>query len=191
MRTETSESALVYRGPTRVSTGNNTALTTTCLVRTSAPAGNATTGMYLDTGTEGITGCNDWSNFASVYDEYRVLALEVTYVPNYDANYATGGLTQAVGAVGMYHDNVVRVSGGVTTFVSLADVCTNPSWQIWHTGTRAKWTWKATGTEEMQFYPVASAVRTGSIAGWIPGAASTSNYGTIFVSHVVQFRGRQ
>lgn len=187
---EVSENSVVYRGPTRVTTGNNTRTTTTCLVRTGTPAGNATTGMYLDIGTETVNSCNDWSSFAGIYGEYRVLALEVTWVPNYNSTYATGGLTQAVGAAGMYHDNVVRVSGGVTTFASLADVCTNPAWKIWHTGERAVWTWRATGTEEMQFSPIAVLTRHGSIAGWIPGATSTSNYGTMFYSYVVQFRGR-
>ncbi len=183
---------ITYRGPLKLGVQNNVRTTRTNIVIVGAPAGNATTGMYMDYGTSVVTSAAEWASFAAVYDEARVLAMQVHYEPYYNNTYAVGGPTANCGAVAVYHDATPRVSGGVTTFGSVDEICANPSWRVWHTGKSVSIGWRATGTEEMQFATIAAGLpRHGGISGWIPGASSTSVYGRIYVSILVEFRGRQ
>lgn len=163
---------------------------------------NVTTIVILNTQTSiGVilsSDCHGWSQFVNynVYDAYRVLAMEIEYLPTLSGTGlgATGFLPITCCCVCDYDDATANLSTiqGASNYESFKSFCCGNT--IVGTKTWKYSKWKANGADLMQFSTVAGApTKVGSIKTlFSSGSAATSNctVGTLVQRALVQFRGR-
>lgn len=130
----------------------------------------------------------DWSNFAGAYHEYRVLAMQLDFLPNNQYSKTTTtcapiaavidrtGSTLVIGnwAAAVGHDSV--------TFLTLENRWKKP-WCL-------PPIWRANGNEEMQWNETSSLMTTGLIKLYSENNTATTTFGRIILTFVVQFRNR-
>jgi len=122
----------------------------------------------------------DWSSFAAVWDECRVLGLKVTYIPFFTAN---PSVTQ--GSVVIVTD---RDSNGALTSLSAGydyESCT-----LGQTERRFVHEAKMTGIEDSGFVITASPPTPWWFKFYTSGLSISTAYGELFYEMLVQFRGR-
>jgi len=181
-----SASAIVYTGAVRPATGSgapNDAVTVHMSFINSMTGG--TVGLQNYYGTVNCTSCADWSKYSALYDEYRVLGMQVDYWPN-----ALDGSTQVNQSAGMSVST--HSTSNPFPFTSLSVIGDYGTVQPFYTSRPCKLVWKMASTEESQFAPTASSGSQGYVGFWAPNATSTGSgaYGYALVSFAVQFRGR-
>jgi len=179
-------SAIVYTGSVRdASTGGipNDAVTIHMSFINTMTGGSV--GLQNYYGMVNCTNCSDWSKYAGLYDEYRVLGMQVEYWPN-----ALDGSTQVIQSAGM--SVATHSTSNPFPFTSLSVIGDYGTVQPFYTGKPCKLIWKMASTEESQFTPTASSGSQGYVGFWAPNATTTSSgaYGYALVSFAVQFRGR-
>ncbi len=180
--------ALVYRGPSRIplSTAQNDVFTTQI---NNQGALTTTAGGVIATVFDSYSQAStpaDWTNLANLYTEYRILSMDLEFLPWNKYNQPT---TSALAP--MY--SVVDRSNN-TAIGSLAQVMAYDSVEAVEPSTYFKRVVKMNSAEEAQWIPTGSSPATASrlyVKLYSSGnVASTTLYD--FVARlVVQFRGRQ
>lgn len=132
-----------------------------------------------------ISNCGDWSSFVAVYDECRILGIELDWFPNTGA-----GSTSVAHSAGLAVSTHSPINPFPFTSIS---TMSDYAWKPFHTGKPLKLVWKMDSTEEAQFVPTSGVVSQGALGFWAPYATTTASnaYGMIVVSFKVQFRGRK
>lgn len=133
-----------------------------------------------------VSTVSDWAGYAATYDEYRVLGMELDYLPNYP-----GGNSAVVHAAGFgvtTHSTDSFVSPSVDSLVQRSN------WRPFYTSVAYKEQWHMASIEEAGFVSTAQAGTApllGTIALFAPGATTASSYGYFVGTFAVQFRGRK
>jgi len=141
-------------------------------------------GMQGAVGNGNVSSSADWTRFAGLYDEYRVLGFRIDWRPHY--GWGNNTVIQASGLWITTHQPT-----NPTPFTSLNQMIDYQDWSEIHTGKQSSKEWKMSSTEESQFTPTAGPVTGGYICWFIPTATTTSVvYGNFYVTYRVQFRGR-
>jgi hypothetical protein len=179
-----SSAVVVYRGPIHTSKPLASDTATVRLAVNFNVTGSSV-GYSGYAGTGGVTGSADWSRFAGIYDECRIMGMEMQYVPN------AINCTQVVQSAGF--TNVTNNPTNPGPFTSLSQVIGYEDWRASNSGQPFRRVWRMSSTEEAQFVSTSSTPASqGWINIWFPNATTTGSaaYGFIIVTYVVQFRGR-
>lgn len=128
-----------------------------------------------------VTSANDWTNLSASFEEYRVLALEVHYRPNNRYSKSTTICRPIISAVD---------HGSSASFASYADAQTHESARFMSLEDPHKRTWRMNDLQEGDFVPTTGAP---SIAGGVKfygdSVSFTIEYGIVFYTYLVEFRG--
>jgi len=179
-----------YTGPSRLPVSIRPPSQLVQLNRQIAVALTAATsfGFNVNNGDPEALPITEFSTWAGLYDEYRVLSIEAEYKPafvNASTNVATlgGGLP--------WLTVVLRNSGAVPT--AAAQLIENSSVEESPVNAPFKRVAKMSSTDEAQLLPINTApTALFGISGFvIPSAASTTQmYGSILVRYMIHFRTR-
>jgi hypothetical protein len=171
-----------YRGPVRLpGRAMQEAMVLVSLTSTSAVS-SSVAGLLANTFSMNPGGFTDWASYKVLYDEFRVLGTEMTYIPNYNNTYAAA-LIQAPFLIGTDRDsNTVPANYGAAWNYESAVVGT--------TGSKLHLTAKMTGSEDAQFLTTTSGVVPWYHWYFANGLTASTNYGSMFFRMLVQFRGR-
>ena len=184
---------LEYRGPIRLAkpSGPKSALrthkTTIFVSRTSL----ATNGSGVVTGallSSAVTGASEWAQYQVLYNEYRVLGMEVLFTPVYKVNQSgTGAFTAPVINYAPVRSNVAAPSA--STQVLTNESCVTKSGHDSH-----KMLVRMSGSEEAIWFDTASTFSSTSAYGvfWF-GDLGTASSGTFMYADLrmlVEFRLR-
>lgn len=138
-------------------------------------------------GTAGVVGALDWGAVSTNWQEYRVLAMELDFMP---ANRYSKSTTQTSVLGGC-----IERTNSVTAITSWANIVTHGSFRFLSLET--PWTeresilpmvWKANGPEEMQFVNTSAANATVYMKLWADGLTASTVYGRYRVTYLVEFR---
>lgn len=182
--TNPSASTVMYLGPIRplpqkFGLDDNTSELTLTSVCTSTAGGQITTVISSDP-----TGAQDWANFQAIWDEYRVLALSLQYVPN-----QIGGNVAAVAYSPIYTAGTHANGTAFTSYQDAAQVSTGQQHylnQPWRQSIRmsspeeASWTITSSAQGFAFMYVKVFAANLGNAV----------NYGQYISRWLVQFRAR-
>lgn len=177
------ESQIVYNGPLVLSRGPEERHTTTVWM-TYGPSTlvSSGSGVINSVFSNDPSGYNDWSSFAAVWDEYRVLGMTVHYAPY---NRYNQSLSIIVGPVFLFID---RDDGTVQTTEALA--LNYESVKMKNLADPWKITAKMAGVAEATFITTATPVANLWIKSYASGLTNSITYGKTYISALVQFRGR-
>lgn len=127
-------------------------------------------------------GYNDWSSYASDYREYRILATRFHYEPNQNMSYATG----------LTNSNLISVVDRIdtTALTSYSGGFNYASSKVSNTGKSHTRTVKMIGIEDAGFSPTATPVTVWTYKLYADTLTASVNYGRVYTTALVQFRGR-
>jgi len=132
--------------------------------------------------TEDVRSSSDWGNISSSYDEYRVVAMEVLYVPiiRYDTAFPYPPMITVVD-----RSDIAAMSSYSTSATHESAVMKIPN-KIWRRVIKMK------STEESDFIATSAASPTswGSIKIYGSGFTASASYARFQQVFLVQFRGR-
>ncbi len=187
--------ATAYKGPLYLTGAPSEQKTTTALLS------NVTTITVLNTQnsvayvlTSDPTGFTEWNTFAGLYDSYRVLAMEIEYLPQSPNTGGTVSATTGPCVVVADYSDIVGLSSiaGAIQYDSFKQYAFGPS-----TTSRPGWKfnkWKANGTELMAWNnTTGSPSAVGSIKAFFQypvTVGGNTDIGYIVGRVLVQFRGR-
>lgn len=179
------DNQLQYSGPVVLPTGGGLDNRTTRLnVSIAVDCTTNSAGKASGTFTSSPVSTSDWAPIQSVYQEYRVLGFEVEYIPWFTVP-QVGGVLPSVGAFDAVHYSAA------STPTSRDMLLQNAYHKIWHSHKPLKITWKARGTEEMQWVEAGVGNDNGSIRWYMDGLSASSTYGIFTVTYLVELRGRR
>jgi len=123
----------------------------------------------------------NWSNLVLCFDEYRILAWQVKYIPTWSSIPAgtNGGFVVSV----IDHDSAIALT-------TMAGGCQYESSKITSIDRRFTQTWRMSSTLESEFQNSSATINQGSIKMWGTGFSNTITYGTLFIKALIQFRGK-
>jgi len=134
----------------------------------------------------GLQSTTDWASFTDLYQEFRVLAIELQYIPHFNGSY-TADRIQGSGAVCSVH---VPLAANPST---LDEVVQHVTWSPFRTSAGFKKSWKMFGVEESTFAQVGSVNSTnhGGIQFYCDTLSDLAEYGLGVVTYLVEFRARK
>lgn len=180
-----SDKELHYRGPIRFSTGGlDSRVTRANLDLAIAGDSNASGQIIAVFSSSDVTSCTDWSSFSNVYQEYRVVAMQLRWLPRFNATY-TSSATPGTGAGAVWHIPTVP------TPASVDDIVQNANYHTWNTGGSLAMTFRARGTEEMAWISTGFTSSHGGFSAFANGCTPSNGYGRWFLTFTVEFRGRK
>jgi hypothetical protein len=125
---------------------------------------------------------SDWSSYANLFDEYRVLGVDIRFQPQ--NKYGKSALTPICVPLNMVVD---RDSSGPLT--SSGQAANYASWKLVTLENLWMDKWRMKGTREAVFVTTASPASTGAFLFYASGLTASTLYGVIQVMYRVQFRG--
>lgn len=146
--------------------------------------------MELWNSTSQATTLPEWGTFAAVYREYRVLGIKWMYQPWYDAGgYIGSSNNLSVGTAAVYHGPPPSWQTAVTTTSDLN------TWMMegaspFHPGRPKTLEWRMNDVEEAQFVSTSTAVQSGGVYSIVPSLTASRQLGSVFVSFLIEFKGR-
>lgn len=134
----------------------------------------------------GLLSSSDWLFYADLYQEYRVLALELQYMPFFNGSY-DAALVQGAGAVNTVHIPLASLP------TSLDEVVQHVTWSPFKTSNSFKKDWKMFGVEEATFVQTNAVALSnhGGVTFYCDGLTPNIDYGRGVVTYLVEFRGRR
>jgi len=183
--------ALSYRGPLRPPGTGAVIRTITANLSLAANVNSDNTGKLIGVYTNDATRLNDWTSFSNLYQEFRVLAYCISYVPGAVVNTVTG-TNQAVTAPLVHYPVRDGVYNNLTSYTLAFD---QEGSRIGHTSRKWTQTVRMNGATESQWYNTGTtSTLPGTYAGigfYAEGLLGNAYIGTFFQEALVQFRGRQ
>jgi hypothetical protein len=125
----------------------------------------------------------NWSSFAGIYDEYRVLALHIEYLPSNRYNKSNATLV-APGYIVIDTDDTgaITVRNDAATYTSKKFVSLEMPWSM---------TYRMSTTENSQFITTASPISTSCFKLFFDNLTAAAFWGSVALTYVVQFKGRE
>jgi len=148
-------------------------------------AGGVISPIY--TSADPRTLATDFSSFAAVYSEYRVVGLHILFMP------LVSGAVNNVLIFGLPASTAIQ-TGSLSAASAYTDLIGADSLMKWSLNRSFNCGARAAGSDEMGFTPVGSdpaTASTFSIKTYASGYAASTNYGTILVTYTIQFQNRQ
>lgn len=181
-----SASAVVYRGPVRTpnqATPND--VTVARLTGSFAAVNGGPNGLQIAANTIQVKDTPDWPSFAAVYSEYRVLGMQLLFLPHF-----IGGSTAVVHAAGA---GFSVHNADTAVLPTLQEVIQHANWKPFHTGKEYMAEWKMSSVEEADFISTTTPtnIQFGQLFATAPTATSTGSYGSVILTYAVQFRDRR
>ncbi len=136
------------------------------------------------------TEAQGWTALAALYDEYRVLGLELEWITKYypDSSDAPGGAQ----LIGPLYSVVDKADGtALTTVASAFEYESCHAHPLWGPGSNWKREWRMSGAEEAAFVSTSAPATIGSIKLAATSLTASIDYGVLFATLLVQFRGRK
>jgi len=134
--------------------------------------------------TSGVTTSAEFIALAGIYGEYRVLSMELKYLPNFGPGYNTS-VIPPIGAVATRH------SSSLVTPANFQSVIESPTFKPWGASRPLTMRWRMNGIDEAGFQPTSGAVSTGGLLLACTGGTASSSFGRFYITFLVQFKGRQ
>jgi len=183
-----SSSALAYRGPVRPrneASGTQVNLFRLSNTATVATSAGGVVGVYYANDASGVA---EWSNFAAVFQEYRVIALSVRYVPRVNLVADLVSSTVTHGEICWY---TARTTAVVTPATTLALAYEFAGSRVRPANRVSSHSWKMAGVEESVWTPVSAPVKRGGVVFTVFEAPASVTIGNVLLDYLVQFRARQ
>jgi len=187
-RKQSSDVISRYGGPIRIPTydGQDSVTLRVNLTNTYSlnSDGSGNIAAYWTPGS--VSSSTDWSSYAATYQEFRVLGMQLHYVPFYNGTY-NSTVKPTVGAIATVH-----IPLGSTP-ASVDEVTQHTTWKSLKTSATLNQDWRMYGIEESVFTPTASptGANHGGIVLYVDTATASVRYGSVFLTFLVEFRGRQ
>jgi len=137
--------------------------------------------------TNNPSGTVDWSSFANLFSEYRVLATKLNWVPDEVGFSTTVSPTQQRGAV-LYNER--SAAGNFVAPVSLSAAWDNDGARVHNIGRSASRTLFMDGGADALWRGTQAVNETWAIGFYAEALTASQFYGTFFVEYLVQFRSR-
>ncbi len=180
--------ALVYRGPSRLpgeAAQNDAVVVQINNTGTLAASAGGQLATVFDSYTQASTP-TDWSQFAQLYTEFRILSMEVEFAPWNKYNQPTTNVLPPLYSV------IDRANN--TALGSLAQAAAYTSCKMHEPSTHFIRTVKMQGAGEADWTPVGSSPPTDDrmyLKLYLTGSTASINLYDFFTKVIVQFRGRQ
>jgi len=132
--------------------------------------------------------CSEWASFAPLWREYRVLGLRFEYVASFDRS--GSNRTGFAGAIAPYHGSPPAWQQAVTSSSA------NNTWLMeasrpFHPCKDCTMEWRMSDVEEAQFFSTSTSYNSGGIYAVTGGTVTaSSNFGVLFTTVLVEFKGR-
>jgi hypothetical protein len=170
-----------FRGPVRnPKSRNEVSIIRTNIVSSSTASSNGS-GVIATTYTTNPNGTNGWSSWVALFDEYRVLALELKYVPLWHtlpSGTAGGTLLMVVD-----HDSVAALS-------SFNNACNYESLKTGSIDRPMTHTYRLDGTLESNFINTSSPTGLQGVKVYANGLTNSTQYGNFIGTFLIEFRGK-
>jgi len=168
-----------YTGPVAVRGANRQAQITTKEMHQAFQFNSTGAGVFSTVFGSRPDTCSSWAGFAAVFDQYRTLAFELTFMP--DNRYSKTTTT----CLPML---IVSDRDDATALTSLAAACSYDSVKMVSLEDPWSYTMKMDGIEEAAFLDTASPANTFYIKTYVSGLSLTTGYGLVLLTYRVQFR---
>ncbi len=179
---ETPSNALSYTGPIVSPAAYEEADLHTVLLASTAILSSSAANIINNEYNNDPSGYHEWSSFATLFHEYRVLGMEIHFRPK-DRYSKTTTLCNPLATV------VDRSASGVLINYNVAASHASCKWQ----SLEDPWqrVIKMSNAEEAQFRQTASPAAYMWFKLWADTLSASTNYGMLIIKLLVQFRGRQ
>jgi len=190
---EISPNITEYHGPVRIPRELGNLTTKTLLLHRADDAISSAAGIIAGAVSINPNGVPGWADLVEVFDEFRVLAVELEYFPR---NRYSKTTTVCVPGYA-YVDHSDSSTPGSATLLQEAESCRVMSLEDPWTdrfdfgGNKAPpLTWRMSGIEEAEFLNTSSFTQVpGSIKYYFQNLSASTTYGLFFAHYLVQFRG--
>jgi len=182
---------VIYRGPI-IPRQNGQPQSIKVPIKYRYPVTAASAG-YIETYLQSNNYANsaEWTSYAALWREFRVLGIRFDYRPFFDSSgYPGTTMVLSVGSAASYHGGPPSFQGAVTTGTDLA------VWQMdgakpFHPCKPMVIEWRMADVEEAQFFNTNSSPGcVGGIYAMCPNATAGRQYGTLFGTWLLEFKGR-
>jgi len=179
---EVSPQLLVYRGPVRAPGAREQAKLSTQELTFYVSITSTAGGLINNVIGNVNTAASDWTAFAGIFDEYRVLATTMIYQPAQNATYVSTYLGSTI-VYAWDRDTPNALTGYAAGFNYESSVVSNM-------GTRQDLVLKMTGAEDAGFINISSPTPTWWLKMYSSGLTVSTFYGGLFIRYLIQFRSR-
>lgn len=137
----------------------------------------------------GISGASDWSSFSALFDEYRIVAVEM-YLFSIRSNIVLSDTLNKI-AVAVYDNDDASALSSVITALEYDNHLIFPT--VWTSGKifRKKWLVPNSLNAPIPWYDIGSPTQPGSIKMASQGNTVSVAYLDYIVKYYVEFRGRR
>lgn len=144
-----------------------------------------TTGVSVSTNNTVVASCPEWTQYAGLYDEYRVLGFELDWLPYYP-----GGNNAVVHASGL---RIGTHSSDTYVNPTFSVLSSHSNWMPFYTSVSFREQWHMSSEEEGVYLNTSTSTPPllGTLIAYAPDASSTGRYGLAVATFAVQFRGRK
>jgi hypothetical protein len=178
-----SDTAKVYNGPVVKPTDQVSRTVVEIVLGDENTLSSSAAGIIANTfPVSNPSGCQNWADYAAVWDQYRVIASRLVYVPSNKYGKTSSSPVCVPGFIVVDRDSSSALTGysesagyASNKFVSLEEKFSAE----WHMAT----------TEEGLFTTTASPVTDGAFLLFWSGLTVSTEYGRIVTQYRVQFRG--
>lgn len=177
-------SALSYSGPYSLpgSREQNTLYTIEC--RSVLPLTSTVGGVINTVVDNNPSGYLDWSSIAALWDEYRPLALRVSFKPNNRYSKTTTVTVPLYVVVDRDSTGVIASKNAAVQYESCSIKNLDDPWS------KGAKTIGISGLTTTQFITTASPAATYCIKMYADSASNSTTYGDLFITLLIQVRGR-
>lgn len=180
---EVPATSVVYRGPVERPRDRSGLDTHTVLVSAQEFISSSAGGVMQEVFSDDLTGFGDISRFQDIYDEMRVLGLQVEYYPNNRYSKTTTICRPVITVVDR---------NDATVLASYSDACNASSSRV--DSLEDPWVrdCKMNGIEDAQFLTTATLTAARNFVKiYADGLSASTEYGFVQLKCLVQFRGRK
>jgi hypothetical protein len=171
-------SVIRYTGPTHVPTELTDGVTVN--LRESAGISTTSGGSLIFTDTNIPNSAQNWTDFAGVWNEYRVLAIEYEYVPYFKVN--VSGVQDAPMVFTPLHTITTPTPSTYQTALAYGSPILRSLM------TRCKVSWRMTSVDEADYLSTAAPAADCTTVLLFALGNNSISYGVLFYTYLIQFR---
>lgn len=177
-----------YRGPIRLPTQDGldtrTYRVNLSFSDTLVSDGSGVMSGYINGGAVSLS--SDWTAVAELYRDFRVLGIEVRWVPFYNGSYQSS-LAHGAGAIASVRAAQAAAPADLDSVIQIA------TWKPMKSSSPTRIHWKMNGIEEAGFSQTStpSDQNRGGMVWYINGLTDSSQYGTVYYTFLIEARGRK
>jgi hypothetical protein len=181
MRGNSEVKMLMYKGPVRSADSSNEVSIFRTRIISSSAATSSGAGVINTTFTTNPNGTNGWSSWVALFDEYRVLALELKYIPLWSV--LPTGVNGGTFIMVVDHDSVIALT-------SFNNACNYESFKIGPIDRGIKKTYRMNGTLESNWINTSSPTGLQGVKTYCNGLSNSTQYGNFIGTFLIEFRGK-